>query len=762
MSAADDLLRQALHHHRAGQLGQAIGLYLQLATARPDLLAARRYLSIALMDIGRSDLARSLLEQLIAQDPASADLANLLGHALAGSDFENGDRWLGRSASLDPAAADYLFDCIRVRLLRGAHDRAYGAARALVRLRSGDPDHWDIAAEAARLAGHPGVAQRWLHAGMQLDPAAPRLSERLGAILLQRDCPDQARLWLSRSLRIDPSGSGALSLLATLMVRLGQADPARRLAQRTLRLTPAEGGAWLALASLATGSPIVAAQRAVRSEPLTADAWNVLGLALHRAGKPGAACLALHTALALVPDMAAAWNNLAAALLAHRDAPRSAAAFGRAGRLVPDKASISSNALFGMNYDTGVTDADLAEAHRAWGERAVRLAPRFTIKDTASPSDGPLTLGFISPDFKRHPVGYFLLPLLEHLDRSRFRVNCYSDVGTPDDLTDAVRHLADGWRQVTGQPDSAIASLILADKVDILVDLAGHTAGNRLTLFAGRVAPLQVSWLGYFHSTGLPTMDALLSDMETVPDQARSQFVERVVHLPAGRLCYAPPAQAPEPCGPPMLSSGYPTFGSFNNVSKLTAEVVSLWAAILKDCPGSRLLLKWHTLADPRERGGLEQAFADQGIRPDRLLLRGPSQHDSMLAEYGDVDVALDPFPFTGCLTTCEALWMGVPVVTLAGTRPVARQGVAFLSKLGRSDLIAASPGDYRAIAKRLVSSPADLALARRHQREAMKTRLCDGQLFTRGFERALLELWGEARSRSGERSRQEIDLRAQ
>ena len=537
------------------------------------------------------------------------------------------------------------------------------------------------------------------------------------------------------------------------MVRLGQADPARRLAQRTLRLAPIDAGSWLALASLATESPIAAARRAVRSEPFTADAWNVLGLALQRAGKPGAACLALRTALALAPDMAAAWNNLAAALLLQRDTARSAAAFGRAGRLAPDKASISSNALFGMNYDPGVSDADLAEAHRAWGERAVRLAPRFTIKHTASFSDGPLTLGFISPDFKRHPVGYFLLPLLENLDRSRFRVICYSDVGTADDITDAVRHLADGWRPVTGQPDAAIASLILADKVDILVDLAGHTAGNRLTLFAGRVAPLQISWLGYFHSTGLPTMDALLSDAETVPDRARSQFVEQVVHLPAGRLCYAPPVQAPEPCGPPMLITGYPTFGSFNNVSKLSAEVVSLWAAILKDCPGSRLLLKWHTLSDPRERAGLERAFADYGVPSDRLLLRGPSQHDSMLAEYGDVDVALDPFPFTGCLTTCEALWMGVPVVTLAGTRPVARQGVAFLNQLGRSDLIAASPDDYRAIAKRLVSTPADLVSARRQQREAMRTRLCDGRSFSQSFELVLAELWRGTGSRSRERS---------
>jgi predicted O-linked N-acetylglucosamine transferase (SPINDLY family) len=295
--------------------------------------------------------------------------------------------------------------------------------------------------------------------------------------------------------------------------------------------------------------------------------------------------------------------------------------------------------------------------------------------------------------------------------------------------------------------DGALATVIRADGIDVLVDLSGHTAGSRLTAFAHRPAPVMVSWLGYFATTGLSCLDGVLLDDDHAPPGMEAWFTEPIVRLERGRLCYTPVPFAPEVAGPPCLRTGHITFGSFNNTAKLNGAVLALWARVLGAVPDSRLVLKWRTFNDGGHDKALcarvRAAFASHGIDPGRLDLRGPSFHADVLAEYGTIDIALDPFPFTGGLTSCEALWMGVPVVTWPQSRVVSRQTHAFLNRIGLGDLSARDADDYVRIARDLACDRTRLATLRASLRARMRASpLCDGPAFTRSLEDALLGLW--------------------
>jgi predicted O-linked N-acetylglucosamine transferase (SPINDLY family) len=262
-------------------------------------------------------------------------------------------------------------------------------------------------------------------------------------------------------------------------------------------------------------------------------------------------------------------------------------------------------------------------------------------------------------------------------------------------------------------------------------------------LFALKPAPVQVSWLGYRSTTGLAAMDYVIADEVTVPPGTERWFVETVVRLPATRLCYRPVASAPHPAAPPLLDRGSPTFGSFNNAAKTSPEVLRLWARLLLEVPDARLLLKWSSFADPEARARYHGLMEQFGVDRERVELRGGSPHVEMLAEYGDVDVVLDPFPFSGGVSTLEALWQGVPVVTLPGPRRHSRQTQAFLMALGRTEWVASDEDDYVAIAAELVRAPSRLATLRREQRAEMaRSPLCDGPRFAHHFHEALRAMW--------------------
>jgi predicted O-linked N-acetylglucosamine transferase (SPINDLY family) len=400
--------------------------------------------------------------------------------------------------------------------------------------------------------------------------------------------------------------------------------------------------------------------------------------------------------------------------------------------------------LFDLQYCPDITPAALAEAHAEYDRR--HAAPlRGAVAEHQSVHDrhGRLRLGFVSPDLASHPVGCFLVRVLEKLNREPHETICYSDRMDKDDLTHRLQAAATQWRDVIGISDQRLAEQIRADRIDILFDLAGHTAHNRLLVFARKPAPIQVTWIGYEGTTGLAAMDYLLADRHVVPEGTEHYYRERVLRMPEGYLCYNPPDAAP-PVGPlPSLTKGRATFGSFNNLAKITPQVVAVWAEILRRAPAARLVLKYRGLGDPAVKRRYLDLFAAHGVEPQRLELLPPSSYAEYLATYYQVDVALDPFPFSGSATTCEALWMGVPVITCPGEIFASRHSLSHLASVGLTELIAHDLDQYVELAVSLAGDLPRLAMLRAGLRQRMAASpLCDGQRFATNLAAMLRDVW--------------------
>lgn len=679
---------------------------------------------------GRPDEALPVYEVLLRHLPAEPELRRLIGAA-----------------------------CLDL----GRREDAIGQLRVCLALAPGHAMALSGLGSALRSLGHVDVATVHMRRATVAEPGHTGLLTNLAFALVAIGAGIEAAAALGSVVR---AGSGGAEIDAALAEALTQASDLHRQAgrradavasvRRALTLAPSHAGAWRVLAaSLVDGAePRTAALRAVRAAPDDSTARTVLGLVEMRQGLAMATERNLEVALALAPSSAEAHNNMGVALLASRHPERALRSLRRAQAIRGGTGVVGSNDLLALNYHPGVGDDELAEAHRRWGMAALAAARRRSPPPCTPRGQRRLRLGYVSPDFKRHPVGYLIAGLLENHDHARFAVHCYSDVTRPDDMTHRLKACADVWHDTAALSDGALGDLIEHEGIDILIDLAGHTAGNRLAVFAERPAPVQVSWLGYFHTTGLPTIAAVLTDAASVPPAMRRWFVEQVVPLRQGRFCYTPPRPCPPVAPPPLLTAGRPMFGSFNNVSKLSPGVLDLWGELLRRIPAAGLTLKWHTLAEEDARRAIRAAFDERGIDPARLRLLGPSDHWTMLEEYAGMDVALDPFPFNGCLTTLEALWMGVPVVTPEGARPVARQSLAILRRIGAEDLVAGSEEEYLRIAEQLITDPDGLARRRSAMRALMEARICDGAAFAKEFEAALLALWHTSDSDAGDSDR--------
>jgi len=394
----------------------------------------------------------------------------------------------------------------------------------------------------------------------------------------------------------------------------------------------------------------------------------------------------------------------------------------------------------------------VTEEHR---HAAVNLPAEERSADSFPNAAAPgrrIRVGYMSPDFRRHSVSIFLEPILENHDHSDFEIFAYSDVAKADGVTERLRSLTDVWREIHGKNDQEVIDLVMDDQIDILVDLAGHTAGNRLALFARRAAPVQVAFLGYPNTTGLSTMDYRITDECSDPTGTTdAHYRERLFRLPRGFLCYRPPPGAPEVKPPPSAETGAVTFGSFNDIAKVTPELVALWSSLLRSVPGAEFLLKSRALSDGPTREHVLGLFAQNGIHPGRVRLSPPlSSLEAHLSMYGEMDVALDTFPYCGTTTTLEALWMGVPVVTLAGPTHVSRVGVSILSAAGRGEWIALTPEDYLLKATDLTAQPEKLEGIRDSLRgELQSSALLSPEEFAEGFESSLRTAWNSRLSRS-------------
>jgi protein O-GlcNAc transferase len=555
----------------------------------------------------------------------------------------------------------------------------------------------------------------------------------------------EAEADFARAAALSPGLAPAWFNLGNARLRLGNPAEAEACFRRTVELLPhlAMVHAQLARCLDALGRAAEAADAMEAAVRLAPDDWKLLtdlGALQQQAGRVRAAQNSLRTAISRRPSHAAAHYNLGNTFYGEGRAAEAVACWHAAWNIAPNLTEATSNHLNGLHYLTDISAEDIALAHLKAMDR--RRAPVPAQYANPPEPDRVIRIGYVSADFRRHPLGLLMRPVLKHHDRTQIFAACYATRRGNDDITQDLRGHADLWREVADLDDSALARLIQADGIDILVDLDGHTAGNRLGLFAGKPAPVQVSWLGYPFTTGLAVMDYALMDHATVPPEAEGWFREKVAVLPGSRLCYQGP-ETPEPAPPPVLAKGHITFGSFNNIAKLNEDVIASWSRILGRVPGSRLLLKWPHLTQNEVAQRFRDAFAVHGIAPERLELRGNSPPERLLGEYGDVDIALDPFPYCGAFTSCEALWMGVPVVTLPGPRPFSRQTLALLSAMGldgelaRHDLPA-----YEELAVALTSDPERLARLRQYLRPTMRRTVADAEKHMAAVESFFRKAW--------------------
>ena len=546
-----------------------------------------------------------------------------------------------------------------------------------------------------------------------------------------------------RARELDPALAEAHHQEGNVLKQLGRPAEAVTALSAAAQLAPEAAPIWLNLgvASLESGDPTRAVpsfRRAIALEPSRPEAHNILGVALLAAGELSSARAAFGEALRLNPQFAPAHDNLGRLAKSAGLLDEAIDHFQAAVALRPEPNS-HSNLLLGLNYTDRFAPSEVLAEHRRWNQfHAAGLAPAAPSRFPPRPAGRRIRIGYVSPDFSHHAVSYFIAPVLAAHDRTKFEIFCYASVAAPDRVTERLRGLAEHWRDIVHLNDEAAAALVRADEIDLLIDLAGHTAGHRLGLFARRPAPVQATWIGYPNTTGLETIDYRLTDaISDPPGQTDPFYSEKLVRLPATFSCYEPDQAAPPVNALPGAASGVITLGSFNNFAKVTPAVIALWARLLRELPTARLLLKSRGLGDGSVAGRIRAAFADAGVSSERVILQAEELPVAAhLALYHQVDIALDPFPYNGTTTTCEALWMGVPVVTLAGRTHAARVGASLLTHVGLGHWVAQGPDDYVKIVTAAASNLAQLADLRRTLRDQMaNSPLGQADVFTRQLE---------------------------
>jgi len=422
--------------------------------------------------------------------------------------------------------------------------------------------------------------------------------------------------------------------------------------------------------------------------------------------------------------------------------------YERCIELSPSSKNPSQNRLLALNYLHDVSPTQVFEAHRAWGERfSAELGPEYVDWLCPRVAHRRLRIGYISPDFFHHSVSFFAHCLLEHRNREQFEVILYSNTSREDDKTELFKSMVPegNWKQIVGRTAHEVASMIREDRIDILIELAGHTANNRLDVVALKPAPVQFTYVGYNNTTGLKAVDYRITDAKVDPPNTEQQFTEELVRLPGCFLCYTPPARIPEVESLPALREGFVTFGSFSCLAKISAPCVALWARILREVPGSRLLVKNKGFYSPDVQAQFTNQFRSHGIAEHRLKLLSlaPTSFEH-LKVYNEVDIALDTFPYANTTTTCETMLMGVPPICLTGKTHGSRVGVTLLNAIGLSEFVSENQDEYVQKAKGLASDLQTLSMLRQNMRRVlMSSTLCDGPSFMRDkFEPVLREKW--------------------
>ncbi len=784
--ARGDLARQSIElafdHHQAGRIREAESLYQQALAISPGQIDALYYLGVLYLQNGVNDAAEEYLTKALRKQPKFAEGHFNLGVALQGQKkLKEAAKAFGQAIKGDKTFVAAQLNLGNVYMDLEQYERAASVFRKLIRLSpKSEQAHLNLG-RASSLKGDKDVAMTAYRNALELNPGYADAHLNIGAILLERDENEDAKKYFEQALSFDPKNAEAYNNMGVAWKRDGYVDHAFSCFARASEIKPdfADARNNIGSALYAFGDNDMAeaeVRKGIELSPDSPAAYCILGKILRAKNKPTESVAALNQAIQLAPDVSEAYremgltlsenNQLDAAIRAYRLGincdPKDGVAYNNLGmchvmkgeldealecfdsaiEAIPTFSLAHSNKLFSLNYIPNITHSELVREHFAFGEMWDRPYDENAFTNVPDP-ERKLKIGYVSPDFRKHVVLTFIEEMLKNHDRDQIELYAYAEVFKADESTERVKGYMDHWRYTIERNSMEVAQQIRDDGIDILVDLAGHTGNNRLTVFAVKPAPVQVTWIGYPNTTGLKNMDYILMTSHFLPEGGEADFSEEVYHLPRVPITYKKPAHRPDIGRSPFEAKGHVTFGCFNNVIKAGPAAVAAWSEVLKAVPDSKMMLKAHAFRNEDTIAASKAAFEARGIDPERIMCEGPSEHSEYLKRYSEIDLALDPFPYNGGTTSLDTLFMGVPMLSLEGASWVARIGSGLLRIVGEESLIGSSVEDYVAKAIDFARNPEKLAVLRGNLHERfMASGITDHVTQTRDVENAYRDMW--------------------
>jgi protein O-GlcNAc transferase len=662
---------------------------------------------------GRLGEAEKVCRDLLVSYPEQPDVLHLLGMIVFQAErLEEATELVRRAVALKPMRSAYHTNLGVILATQGRNEESAVAFRQSLALKPGQASAWNNLGNVLRNQGKLDDAIAAYRQVLNVDINNPEVHYNLANVLSERGDYEEAISGFRRSIALRPGYAEAYNNLGGVLHSAGQLDEA-----------------------------IIAFDQSLRLNPNNAKAHYNKGFALQTQGRADEALRCYRRALALRPDYAEAYNNLGNVLHETGELDEAMASYQQAIVVRPGHAKAHGNIIQLMNYRQTAGAAVIAEEVRRWNEQHVRPLKKLIVPHDNDPNPNRrLRIGYVSSDFRDHVSAFFLDPLLRSHDHQKFEIFCYSQAPSTDGYTQRFTQYADRWRDTLRLGEEQLAEQIRRDRIDILVDLKLHTQENRLLVFARKPAPIQLSWLGYPGSSGVETIDYRFTDRFLESNVAASNEGEQPIVLPDCFWCYDPLASEPDVNELPALAGGPVTFGCLNSFSKVSDKILDIWIRLLLEYPNSRLMM---LVPQGPTRQKLVEKFAKAGVDVLRLELLNRHSRPDYLRLYHRVDLALDTLPYNGHTTTLDALWMGVPVVTLPGDSPVGRGGLSILSNLGMTDWIAGDADQYIAIAKGWAGDLPKLAEVRRGLRpKLMSSPLTDAKRFAGNFESAYREIW--------------------
>jgi predicted O-linked N-acetylglucosamine transferase (SPINDLY family) len=781
MATIKEAMTLAVNHHQAGRLHQAEDIYREVLVVRPTHADALHLLGVVALQTGRQQFAVDQIKRAIKLAPNEAAFHNNLGEAYRTlNKFPEAEASCRRAIQLQPEypEAHYNLGLILARL--GKHEEASNHFRRTRELRPGDADSAYFLGLSLVFLNRIEEAMASLRQAIALKQDYTLAHLNLGHILRQQGKHEEAASCYRRTIELSPNDNAAHVNLGHCLKAMGKLEEAIVSYRRGLDIKNDDFATHnlLAITLAERGKldeAIVSYLRCLHHKPDYAGAHSNLGNALAERGRLDDAIASYRRALELEPDFLAAHVNLGNALrdrgrleeaissykraleikaddamtLSHlgtalKDSGKleeSIASYRKALEVAKDRGTHSS-LLFTLNFCPGYDGQTLCEEHRVWNRLyAQPLAKHIRAHSNNRSVERRLKIGYISPDFRTHCQSFFTVPLLSSHDHSKYEIFIYSDVVNADRLTERLRSFADNWREITGMSDEKVAEMIRNDQIDIMVDLTMHMSRTRLLALARKPAPVQVTWLAYPGTTGVSAIDYRFTDVNLdPPGMFEGCYTEESYRLPDTFWCYDPLTTEPAVAPLPALERGYITFGNFNNFCKINANVLKIWAEVLKAVPNSKLIM---LTGEGPHRDQTVQALQEAGISRERVELRGRLPRLRYLELYNQTDIGLDTIPYNGHTTSLDSFWMGVPVVTLLGNTVVGRAGLCQLRNLGMPELIAETPEQYVRIVADLAKDLPRLQNMRATLREKMRVSpLMDGPRFARNVETAYRTMW--------------------